>query len=400
MKNLVEEIQFPVGQGGLHLGVINDFAYIYDCGALDKDNEEWNNHFYEICAILSRAYDVKEIHIYISHMHYDHCNKLFSLIKELRKIDIRSGKIYIPKITSPEKLLLLLDSNISIKQDYGFYQFIRDPIGSFRNSEFQVIELNPSENNEYKPQETKSHLGIFYEHQWILDPFISKANNDKKLLNFSSKVSDPKIKEFLDKLLSNQQDRDIAEKLFDCLENEEFFDKLQTEYRNHFESNKFHESMLCLYSGPQNYHDCYIYNFCIDYNFCQPHCHKLYRFHKQKRYFNHFLGWLHTGDINLKKIEDTPFYKYYKEYLPDKVSIMQIPHHGSKNNHDANFLNIFGNNIKEKLFYLTINNQKRNKPGEAKMDVSDIFGLYLDHLQILTEYPNKGIYFQILLREK
>jgi len=378
LGNSAKEIQFPVGQGGLHLGVINDFAYIYDCGALDKNNAEWDNHFSEIRTIL-KAHDVKEIHIYISHMHYDHCNKLFSLTSKLENIGICSIKIYIPKITTPEKILLLLNSNISIEQDYEFYQFVCDPrnfVFSRNNQtnqiQFRVIVLGHNQKNMLLETDL-----------WILDPFVFEANNDKELNDFLSKIGDRKVKEFLNKLSSE----DTAKNLFDYIDNnKDLYAKLQREYRNHFKSNKFHESMLCLYSGPKNHYD-----------FCQPHCYNLCQFYKQNRYFSKFFGWLHTGDIDLNDIKNTLFYEHYKEYLPNKVSIMQIPHHGSQHNHDAKFLDIFDKDIEEKLIYLTINNHKHNKPREAKMDVSDISGLYYDNLQVITKDPNKGLYFQILL---
>lgn len=43
----IQHIQYPVGQGGLHLGIIGDYAYIYDCGGYG-DNVDWNGIFQHI----------------------------------------------------------------------------------------------------------------------------------------------------------------------------------------------------------------------------------------------------------------------------------------------------------------------------------------------------------------
>jgi len=396
LGNSAIEIQFPVGQGGLHLGVINDFAYIYDCGA-SNEKASWSRHFSEIRDILKK-YHVKEINIYISHMHDDHCNKLISLISELANIDICLINIYIPKITPLEKLLLLLDSDIFIKTNEEFYKFVCDPINfhfPMNNQtdqiQIQVIEIDPNENN--IPQETDL---------WILDPYVYGTNDyEKELSEFSSKIKDYKVEDFLGKLLSG----DILENLFDNLENKKIYKNLAKKYREHFnpenDSKEFHKSMLCLYSGPKNHCDYYTYHFCMDCDYCQPYCCKLCRFYKRNRHFSNFFGWLHTGDINLKSEEEkASFCKHYKEYLPNKVSIMQIPHHGSNDNHDENFLDIFGEYSEEKLLYLTINDNelKRNERGEKKAtkSVSDIKGLCDDNLQVITEY-SRGLYFEILL---
>jgi len=70
--------------------------------------------------------------------------------------------------------------------------------------------LHSKDNREY-PAKTDPSLGIFYEPQWILDPFIPKVDNDKELRDFSSKISNP----ILNWLLSGN----IAEELFDYLGN-------------------------------------------------------------------------------------------------------------------------------------------------------------------------------------
>ena len=43
-----QHIQYPVGQGGLHLGIIGEYAYIYDCGGCGGiSKSQWKNIFAE-----------------------------------------------------------------------------------------------------------------------------------------------------------------------------------------------------------------------------------------------------------------------------------------------------------------------------------------------------------------
>ena len=53
-----QHIQYPVGQGGLHLGIIGEYAYIYDCGGCGGiSKSQWKNIFADIefnekCTVL------------------------------------------------------------------------------------------------------------------------------------------------------------------------------------------------------------------------------------------------------------------------------------------------------------------------------------------------------------
>jgi len=102
----IMEIQFPIGEGGLHLGLIGKTAYIYDCGcccSYIKKSQLYILYFNEIKELLENK-EIKDLKIYISHMHEDHCNLLsefLNVIKSNKKLKI---EIFIPKITSPEKV--------------------------------------------------------------------------------------------------------------------------------------------------------------------------------------------------------------------------------------------------------------------------------------------------------
>ena len=84
----VKHIQYPVGQGGLHLGIIKNYAYIYDCGGYRKC-VDWDNIFDDVVKKLKIA-NCQNLDIFISHWHQDHCNKLEKLEGYLDKAKIKA----------------------------------------------------------------------------------------------------------------------------------------------------------------------------------------------------------------------------------------------------------------------------------------------------------------------
>lgn len=47
-------IQYPVGQGGLHLGIVGDAAYIYDCGYYRGSKVDWNEVKQDVIAQIQK----------------------------------------------------------------------------------------------------------------------------------------------------------------------------------------------------------------------------------------------------------------------------------------------------------------------------------------------------------
>jgi len=115
------EIQYPVGQGGLHLGIIRKTAYIYDCGCADdlKNPNELRRCGKYIDEIANLLKDTSKLYIFISHLHLEHCNGLHYLLKKIDNKRLET-EIYIPDITAQDKIYLLLTATIN-HEDYSYY---------------------------------------------------------------------------------------------------------------------------------------------------------------------------------------------------------------------------------------------------------------------------------------
>ena len=92
----VENIIFPVGQGGLFLGLIKyqelnkletkTFAYIYDCGNIKRTYLETSiNNLINILKITNEISPLTHIYIFISHVHNDHISGLKILKQKIEK---------------------------------------------------------------------------------------------------------------------------------------------------------------------------------------------------------------------------------------------------------------------------------------------------------------------------
>lgn len=119
--NRVKHIQYPVGQGGLHLGIVGDIAYIYDCGGFGR-NVDWDNIFDDIVVQLSQNH-CTGIHIFISHWHYDHMNKLDALCDCLKQTKICHYVHTVP-INNFQKIAYLCEFNGSNEEYNKYYDDI------------------------------------------------------------------------------------------------------------------------------------------------------------------------------------------------------------------------------------------------------------------------------------
>ena len=316
MHNIVEK-QYPVGQGGLHLGIIKNtkeyVAYIYDCGSYCSRRKIncYDEYFANIYALL-KAHKVSMLYLYLSHMHNDHYNLLPDFLngfqKEKLHLQIKIN-FYIPKIKEPEKIYLLTEYYGNSEKYKDYYNFLKEPEKSLQKyeiGEMPVDELSPKNvENSKKPL-----------HNWILDPFVECASGLQAFKGI--KMSEV----------------DTLEKL----------NSLREEIKSKLDKKTIHSSMICLYSGPIGHNNmkfkCYYENN-NKRDWIYRNCHNI-------------CGWLHTGDINLKNIINTKFYDYYKSYINNNyVGIMQIPHHCSSHNHDENFCDIFPKDTSGRIFYYT-----------------------------------------------
>jgi len=222
---------------------------------------------------------------------------------------------------------------------------LRDFRGFFRdNDNISVIEIENTPMEKINGENGYSELKELSNNViWVLDPF--KMDND---------INDSDFEEFL-----NELGIESVDSLLDMLNEYKTASEMNLAYRRHIIKNKnFHSTMICLYSG-------------LSSNFTG----EVESYHLYNRYYCHYphipyarvrAGWLHTGDAELRKLSDTDFFKYYKNYIPN-IGVMQIPHHGSRKNHDSSLIKMF-NNLEKKILYFT----HSISGGHAKPNVVDI----------------------------
>lgn len=310
-------IQYPVGHGGLHLGIIGDIAYIYDCGTLHKKSSTaYTPIFNEIQNLLSHC---KKLHIFISHLHSDHYN----LLPELDKcISAKTTvELYLPQTTFFDKIALLLS-----EPDIGSYETLYNTIDKNRFFDLEHIQATKY----IKANHGKS---IILSDNTILKPYVVGIDKDE-------------IADFVSRCGYN-----TPEKLWQALKDKEVFknfrEKFETLYKNKINHEQGENNvMLCLYCGAEN--TCCA---CCNANIIE-NC-----------IIEHLLGgcgirnaWLHTGDVNLQGSQNIfKLIKHFKALLCN-VMFLQIPHHGSKHNHDRKIISLLpGHNKCFAILYYTCN---------------------------------------------
>ena len=348
MANILH-IQYPVGQGGLHLGIIGNTAYIYDCGCLHGSKANIKNIFRDI---QKRLNNCNALNIYISHLHTDHYNLLKTLDKYISS-SIKT-QLFLPQITTVDKIQLLF-TDPSLKDTTNDYNEIYNTI-----SENRIEYLtNIKEQITLYSQSIETYIRKIYE-KFILLPYVIGIDSTE-------------IESFVNMLA---QDKNTPEKLWSILKEPKEFLKFKQLFEKKFPgkiSSHGGENnvMLCLYCGA---------------DMCESHwCSFIDRSFFNPCGFNIYGAWLHTGDAGLtinQNLQD--FYGYYKYVIPN-VSFVQIPHHGSKNNHDMWFSKIFNHMGLNTIFYFTT-----QKTGTTKNKLTDL-RLLKQQLYKVTDVSTTGI---------
>lgn len=350
--------QFAVGQGGLHFGIIkypyeymgiksyNRFAYLYDCGCSGgkKDIQECINF---VVSELYKLENLNYFYIFISHVHSDHINGLPLLVERIQNLNIPHQPVFVlPYMTEAEKLIQI--GGLSFEDDEYGISFLENPrniipddfdIQYLSDIEAAYVPLNiPSYNipepnlNGILSHNDRFQFGILNNFTWVLSPYYYRIKHCL-LRQLNTELNNANI------TLNNFRQRDYLRKLR----------AIYMKYRCNLNL-----SSLCLYSGT---------------NMPVNHLHT---------------GWLHTGDINF--FDSNAFAGFINHYdnFADNVRVMQIPHHGSKQNSELKHFEHFHNIAT--LFITT----SANTNGYGIPNVSSE---YLDsgHILLLTE-DNRDIW--------
>ena len=311
-------IQYPVGQGGLHLGIIGNVAYIYDCGGKGK-NVDWQGIFDDIKIKLQNC---ESLYVFISHLHWDHCNKLQELLKLSNAV--KALHIYAPCMSNATQVKLLLEYDGDDSSYEWYYNAVVNSVVS--KSDTEKIRVDHIGNNKKCFDVAKG---------WYLWPYMTEQSDDQEQ-TFKQMLADAGITlDDLSKRVSPGWEK--AKKIYENV------------YRKLHEAGikPTNDVMLCLYCGPKEPP-------------CETGC-LLTNTSKQD-----WLVVLHTGDANLAGDNLLKLKAHYGIVL-DCVNVLQIPHHGASSCHDSCFTHLLHPfNLFPLLFY-TIGG------GSAKVAISDIF---------------------------
>ncbi len=333
-------IQYSVGQGGFHSGIItyphlyqknlnyNKFVYFFDCGS-SINTIRLNDSVDRCIDILKKYSNLTYCYIFISHLHNDHINGLDYLCNKIEQLNIVHNTVIVLPFTDEAEKVITIAENPDMSEEN--IEFILNPESFIRNryGGFEIQYLNDNDSNSFDrdydllyniPNADEfgnlSHFDAFsfnnnkFLYKWILKPFYNKMN-DCVLQKIKAKLTGAGI------TVKNFRDR-------------KFSYKLKQIYKDfNIDLNK---SSLCLYSGTD----------------------------RPVEYLH--TGWLHTGDINLN--DGDTFKKFSEHYKTEamNVRVIQIPHHGSSCNSSLSSFDGFKN---LKSLFVTTNSNPKGKQHPA-----------------------------------
>ena len=337
----VENIIFPVGQGGLFLGLIKyresnlrtkTFAYIYDCGNIQQPYLKKSiNNLINILKNTNEISPLTHIYIFISHVHNDHISGLKLLKQKLEKCkfnQLSARVLVMPYMDAVEKNLII-GLDILYKRYTGI---LTDP-ESYFGGYFDIIYLTDEQDNSRdiaheKQDRSSEYFQGYLIPQTTINSLGIKVFNHSEIFTFNTLAGLWGLKAFYKRFnISNKLKEEIKEMGYNSIDSINFDNinnRLKTELKD-----KLNLSSLCLYSGLLD-----------DRKIC---------------------GWMHTGDFNFKNQKALEnFYKHYVSVL-DKVQVLQIPHHGSEKNSSNEIFKIF-KHLKFKYITMQENPNGRQEP--------------------------------------
>lgn len=316
----IENIIFPVGQGGLFLGLIKyresnlrtkTFAYIYDCGNIQQPYLKKSiNNLINILKITNEISPLTHIYIFISHVHNDHISGLKILKQKLEKckFNLHSTPVLVMPYMDAVEKNLIIGLDILYKRYTGILTDPESYFGGYFDIQYVTDE---QENSEFI--NTKAPMEYYYGY---LIPKTTNNNDASKIKTFSHNQSFRFaihyglwiLKPFYYRMnipndLQERLQQNGYKSIYDIN-----FDNINNQLKNELKG-KLNLSSLCLYSGHLDY--CNIG------------------------------GWMHTGDFSFKHKKAFEKFQTHYDSVLNNVQILQIPHHGSENNSSNEIFKIF-----------------------------------------------------------
>lgn len=374
MQITVDRYHYPVGQGIFSAQVIkglgdSKYVCVYDCGSVSgKDN-------IPICVdnlykkLNPGGKDRAKIDLLvISHLDKDHVNGVSELIKSF---DVK--KIVIPYMSKIEKIMLALDSpagrRMLERRDY------LTPRSSLINAinrsgdeniqyleeklrDVEIIESSRDVSTEYfdmneDTSKVKSwpyklweflHFSLYAgEEESVKDGFVEEFKNSYGS-KFDGKIKDPN-KITASYLKDNWTDlRDVYVKT--CKRMEEVYGVNCKDI--------FNSSSVILYSGPADNlvgsgeNHCRVrrvskgWQIIVDYKNPGEHYRENFHYRCENNNSKYIGGWLGTGDARLKDpLNIDELRVNLGQERINRIRVLTVPHHGSRNNSNDKFYNIF-----------------------------------------------------------
>lgn len=323
----IERKFHPIGQGAFYTEKLPNLNVIYDCGGSNKAIVEE--------AIKKTFQKNEQIDaVFISHFHRDHINGLEFLLKYCNV-----KKVILPALTDSQKILYVVQNTINNEYVNEFSnRLIFSPEELLKESSCALVEVTEEEvgeDAEEIPLSEKLPRTITSGRKfssgvdgWLYVPFhiADQTTSDKLLKSLKSKGIDVNKANIVDKL--KKQIKTIR-----AVYEEVIGDKKNTG-RN--------ANSLCVYSGPKNKASEY----------------GSLTFQSKECIFRDSSGCLYMGDFEATPQNLSALRSAYDNYW-SFISIVQIPHHGSKENFSTDLIN------KDKISVISADPSKYNHPSES-----------------------------------
>lgn len=376
----------PVGQGAFYTerfytDLNNIYTIIYDCGS----STQFSGRGQLIDSEITQTFDEGEniTAIFISHFHNDHINGIKKLLEYCNV-----KYVFLPVLTNESKLLLMAYEN-----NKEILMFINNPSKYITDikPETKVIfieEENIEEQNNHKDTIEQSKENFY------LDEDYRETN---KHIRSGTKITALYLKGLWEYIPYNLKYNDLYSKIKreysksglsipnDALINIDSVNLWEAKniFNNVIKSNKRNINSMVLYSGsviPQKW-NC---NAIINYNF---NCILNYYF---DRYYNKHIktGCLYLGDYDLT--EKDAFKLLKKKYccVENNISLVQVPHHGSKHNFDERICSEFAD---LKIFFISAGEKNKYRHPSCTV-IEKIYYLH-NCVCLVTENKSSAIQF-------
>lgn len=377
-----------IGQGAFYTEQFKDrddkpiATVVYDCGSDSRAKiSEGKEKYVQNCFPKGTVIDV----LFISHLHADHINGISILIKEY---NIKT--VVLPYLEDIDKIMFLFDLesiNPNNETFDSFKDLIINPISFFNSEshkETKVLFIDPvldakNEGEERFVEDIDTNSNISNGQRlklnrvcpWLYIPLYCNKNERKE--EFQKKIKAASIE-----WPTNRLDIfDPSEKVMK--------EKIKKLYGQKGE--KINENSMMLYSGAnEHFHSRGIprklLNLCpwldiLNYTRLNSSC-------------------LYTGDVSMKAIDiDRDIINIIGKDRATKISLIQVPHHGSKMNYDEKIFNISSN---RPLYFLScgINNNYGHPSSETIYE----FNKRHKPLYCVTDDPDRQLIFRFKVELK